>query len=334
MTPDDLATLTSIKDSTSRPLPLRLAIAEYDRTRPLIDGRVQPEGIALTTASPPIAEFCNVPVYEQFDVAEMSFSMYVAARARGDKVIALPIFPLRMAVLAYVFCRADAPYRHPSELVGKRVASIGYRFTVNLWLRGIFKDHYGLAPEQVTWFTGQPEGAGYVVPKGIDVRVTPGRTPGELLLAGEVDAVIGPEAPVEYLNGDTRIRRLFADPRGECAGFFRKTGIFPVTHTVVMSEASFRARPWVAEPLVNAFREAQRQCDAFYYANAKHITFPDAVFFLEEERRVWGANPWPHGLGAGNRHIVDTFVRYAHEQGYIPRRLAVEELFAENTLHL
>ena len=333
MSPDDIAVVkSSVKDS-AKLLPLRLAIAEYDRTRPLIDGRVQPDGIALTTASPHIAEFCNRPVYEEFDVAEMSLSMYVAARGRGEPVIALPIFPLRMAVLAYVFCRADAPYRHPSELVGKRVASIGYRFTVNLWLRGIFKDHYGLAPEQVTWVTGEKEGAGYVVPKGIDVRVVPGRTPGELLLAGEVDAVIGPEAPQEFHKGDPRIRRLFADARGECANFFRDTGIFPMTHTVVMSEASWRARPWVAEPLVNAFREAQRQCDAFYYANAKHVTFPDTVFFLEEQRRAWGANPWPHGVAA-NRHSVETFVRYAHDQGYIGRRLAIEELFAENTLHL
>jgi len=333
VSPDDVATLKTTAAAISKQLPLRLAIAEYDRTRPLIDGRVKPEGITLTTASPHIAEFCNRPVYEEFDVAEMSLSMYVAAKARGDKVIALPIFPLRMAVLAYVFCRADAPYKHPGELKGKRIASIGYRYTVNLWLRGIFKDRYGISPEQVTWVTGEQEGAGYVVPKGIDVRIVKGRTPGELLLAGEVDAVLGPEAPIEYLKGDTRIRRIFPDARGECAQYFRDTGIFPTTHTVVMSEASWKAKKWVAEPLVNAFREAQRQTDAFLYANAKHSIFPDAVFYLEEERRVWGENPWPHGVAA-NRHTIETFVRYAHEQGYIDRRLAIEELFAENTLHL
>jgi 4,5-dihydroxyphthalate decarboxylase len=337
MSPDDAPSLTAIKtsmkDASTRPLPLRLAIAEYDRTRPLINGTVQPEGIELTTASPEIAAFCNGPVYEQFDVAEMSFSLYVAARARGDKVIALPIFPLRMAVLAYVFCRDDAPYKHPSELIGKRIASIGYRYTVNLWLRGIFNDHYGLAPDQVTWVTGQEENAGFVLPKGIDVRVKPGRSPGDLLLSGEADAIIGPEAPDEYLNGDKRIRRLFADAQGEGVDYFRKTGIFPATHIVVMSEASWRARPWVAEPLVKAFTEAQRQADAFIYGNAKHNIHPDAVFFHEEERRLWGENPWPHGLKA-NRKLIETFVRYAHEQGYIGRRLSIDEMFAENTLHL
>jgi 4,5-dihydroxyphthalate decarboxylase len=328
--PDDISARKSAAAQSA--LKLRLAIAEYDRTRPLIDGTVRPEGIVLETASPHIAEFCNRPVYEEFDIAEMSFSLYVAAKGRGAPVIALPIFPLRMAVLAYVFCRADAPYRSPAELKGKRIASIGYRYTVNLWLRGIFKEHYGLAPEDVTWVTGAPENAGFILPKGIKVEVARGRTPGELLLAGEVDAVIGPEAPVEFLKGDPRIRRIFADARAECVDYSKKAGFFPVTHTVVMSEASWRARPWVAEPLVEAFRAAQRRTEEFYFANAKHTIFPDTVFFLEEERKVWGDDPWPHGVAA-NRAVVETFVRYAHEQGYVPRRLAVEELFAENTLH-
>jgi 4,5-dihydroxyphthalate decarboxylase len=331
--PDDI-TLTQLRARTkSDPLALRLAIAEYDRTRPLVDGRVKPEGITLTTANPPIGDFCNRPVYEEFDMAEMSFSLYVAAKGRGEPVVALPIFPLRMAVLGYVYCRTDAPYTHPSELVGKRIASIGYRFTVNLWLRGIFQEHYGLAPQQVTWVTPKEEDAGYVVPKDIKIDIVRGRTPGELLLAGEVDAIIGPEAPDEFANGHPDIRRMFTDARAEGLGFFKKTGIFPFTHTVVMSEASWRAKPWVAEPMIKAFREAQRVCDSFTYANAKHLIFPDAVFFLEEERRQWGPDPWKHGIAA-NRHTIETFVRYAHQQGYIPRPLVVEELFPESTLHL
>jgi 4,5-dihydroxyphthalate decarboxylase len=332
VSPDDLAALKAGTTQTQEPT-LRLAIADYDRTRPLINGSVKPQGFSLKTASPHIAVFCNRPPYEEYDITEMSFSMYVAAKGRGEPVIALPIFPLRMAVLAYIFVRTDSPYQSPSDLVGKRIASIGYRYTVNLWLRGMFKEHYGLAPEQVTWVTSdEKEGAGYVIPKTVKVEPKPGRSPGELLLAGEVDAVLGPEAPDEFHAGHPGIRRLFVDAKAECANFFRKTGIFPFTHVVAMSTASWRARPWVAEPLIAAFTEAQRQCDAFYYANAKHVTFPDTVFFLEEQRRVWGPNPWPHGMAA-NRHTAETFVRYAHEQGYIDRRLSIEELFAENTLH-
>jgi 4,5-dihydroxyphthalate decarboxylase len=185
----------------------------------------------------------------------------------------------------------------------------------------------------VTWLTGdEKEGAGYVIPKGVTVNPVPGRTQGELLLSGEADAVLGPEAPREYLDGHPGIRRIFPDTRAECLDYSRKVGFFPVTHVVAMSTASWRARPWICEPLLDAFVEAQRQTDAYYYETAKHVMFPDMVFFLEEERRAWGANAWPHGVAA-NRNMVETFVRYAHEQNYIDRRLSIEELFAENMLH-
>ena len=132
-------------------VPVTLAMADYDRTRPLIDGRVKPEGLALKTNTSWIGDFCIRPVYEDYDAAEMSLSWYVMARVRGEPVVALPVFPLRMPVLAYVFVREDSPYTQPKDLAGKRVATILYRITVNLWLRGMFQEHYGLAPEEVNW---------------------------------------------------------------------------------------------------------------------------------------------------------------------------------------
>ena len=149
--------------ATTSDLTLSLAIAEYDRTRAIIDGRAKPEGIKLDVDCAWIGDFCHFPVYERYDIAEMSFSWYVAARLRGEPVIALPIFPLRMAVHGYFFVRADSPIQSPAELVGKRIASTGYRYTVNLWLRGIMKDIYGVSPEQLKWFTNEKEGAGFEV---------------------------------------------------------------------------------------------------------------------------------------------------------------------------
>src|ERR1019366_3593458 len=100
-------------------LPLNIAFSDYDRTRPLVDGRIVPAGIAPKYALDDIAQFCVRPVYEEFDIAEMSFSWYCAARDRGEPVIALPIFPLRMPVHAYMFVRSDSPYTSPSDLRGK-----------------------------------------------------------------------------------------------------------------------------------------------------------------------------------------------------------------------
>ena len=314
----------------ARPI-VRLGIADYDRIRPLIDGRVRPEGFDLAVTTDDIVQFCVRPVYEEFDVAEMSMSWYVAARARGEPCIALPVFPLRMAVLGYLYCHTDAPYAHPGELVGKRIATPAFRYTVNVWLRGILRDHYGLAAEQMAWVTNETEINQYVIPRGIDVTVVPDKPIGQLLVEGEVDAIMSPTPPPEYRRGDPRIRRLFRDARAESAAYFRKTGIYPITHTVVMHQRLAHDKPWVAPELVRAFRASQVLCDAYYQQDPKRLSLPGAAFILEEERRDYGANAWTHGL-AGNRNTVETFIRYAHEQGYIDRQMPVEEFIAEGTL--
>lgn len=310
---------------------LSLAIADYDRIRPLIDARVRPQGFDLAVTTDEIGQFCVRPVYEEFDVAEMSMSWYVAARARGEPCVALPVFPLRMAVLGYLYCHRDAPYTHPRELVGKRIATPAFRYTVNVWLRGILRDHYGLAPEQMRWFTNEAETNQYVIPRGIDVTVVPDKPISTLLLEGEVDAIMSPTPPPEYRRGDPEIRRLFPDARAESAAYFRNTGIYPITHTVVMHQRLARDKPWVAAELVRAFRASQALCDAYYQQDPKRLSLPGAAFIVEEERRDYGANPWSHGL-AGNRETVQTFIRYAHEQGYIERPIPLEEFFADGTL--
>jgi 4,5-dihydroxyphthalate decarboxylase len=308
-------------------LPLNIAFSDYDRTRPLVDGRVVPEGIAPRYVLDDIEQFCVRPVYEEFDVAEMSFSWYCAARDRGEPVIALPIFPLRMPVHAYMFCRSDAPYTSPRDLRGKTIGVLGYRFTVNLWLRGIVQDHYGVKPEEMTWIsTLATEGAGFAYPAGLDISVLPGADPQHLLLDGTVDAVFSPVILPGIISGDPRLRRLFPDSRAEMAAYYAKTNILPITHTVVVSESLLAREPWIAERLLTAFREAQRLCDESYL-EPKYLSTFDAVLNLEAQRRDFGETQYVHGLER-NRHIVETFVRYAHEQGYFKQPLDVDTLFA------
>lgn len=188
----------------TRALGLSIALGDYDRTRPLLSGKVGAEGLKLKVVSAPIGEFCVRPVYEEYDVAETSFSWYVAARSRGEKVIALPIFPLRMAVLGYMFVRNDSPYKSPKDLIGKKVATSSYRATVNLWLRGIMKDHWGVTPADINWVTMRPEAQNFVIPEGVSCTQLNGRKQGELLLSGEVDACMGPEAHAGVLRGQLR----------------------------------------------------------------------------------------------------------------------------------
>jgi 4,5-dihydroxyphthalate decarboxylase len=321
-----------LKNRSSCDLALTLAIAEYDRTLPIISGRVKPQGITLgVTTSFAIGDFCHVPIYEQFDLAEMSLSMYVAARCRNEPVIAIPVFPLRMPVLAYLFCRSDAAYAGPLDLKGKRIAVRQYRMTVNLWTRGLFKDRYGITPEQLRWVTREPEGAAYSVPSGIEVEVA-GRTAEDVLLAGKADAMVGATVPQSFLAGDPRIRRLYPDARAEMRKYVAETGFMPTTHVVVMKQSLAKDKPWVAQSMVRAFQQSQQVCSELNLEPKRHSD-PDAVFALEEQARVYGDGIWNHGFEA-NRKVVEAFVRYAHEQGYIARRPAAEEFFVPGTLDL
>jgi 4,5-dihydroxyphthalate decarboxylase len=195
--------------SGKRLFPISMAVANYDRTRALLDGRVKPEGIDLDVISRYVGEFCIEPVYEQYDAAEMSFSWYVMARSRNEPVMALPIFPLRMPVFAYVFVDGKSSLTEPRQLKGKRIAVGSYRYTVNLWLRGIFGEHYGLAPEEVKWVTcTKDEGAGFNLPAGVDITVVDGATPEDLLARGEVDAIFATKLPTAYIEGDQSLRHL------------------------------------------------------------------------------------------------------------------------------
>ena len=163
-------------------------------------------------------------------------------------------------------------------------------------------------------------------PPGLDISVIPGADPEQLLLDGTVDAVYSPTTLPGITSGDPRLRRLFPDPRAELAAYYAKTNILPITHTVVVGEALLAREPWIAERLLTAFREAQRACDEAYL-EPKYLSTFDAVLTLEAQRRDFGATQYVHGLKR-NRHIVETFVRYAHEQGYIKRPLDVDTLFA------
>ncbi len=303
-------------------LPLTIAMADYDRTRRLIDGRVQPRGLKLEASGLYVGDFCMKPVYEAYDAAEMSLSWYAMARSRGEPVIALPIFPLRMSVFAYVLVRDDSSYSAPRDLIGKRIGVTAYRMTVSMWLRGIFEEYYGLAPQQVTWVrTWAEEGAGYVIPPDIRTEVAADRTPEQLLERGEVDAIYVPELPPSYVAGRSRFRRLFRDAKSEMRGFVRRSGVLPITHTLVMRQALAEEKPWICQSLLDAFIESQRQCDDYWHADEKHLSMSDAIFFLEEQRRAYDVHSWTHGLRA-NRTTLSAFLGYAYRQGYVPRLMA------------
>ena len=305
-------------------LKLTLSIADYHRTRPLLDGNVKLSGISPSFYTAARGEACLRPVYEEFDVAEMSLSWYAMARARNEPVYALPIFPMRMFAQPYIYCGANSGIEQPRDLAGKRIGMDRYRLTIGLWARGILQEHHGVRPNQMHWFTTDPEGAGFQAPPDVEVTVT-GQDAEEMLLKGDVDALISPNVPDAFRAGDPRIRRLFEPCRPAVEQYFAATGIFPITHTLVVREELLEREPWIVESLVDGFAAADAFCRS-EYDYPKRLLFPTAQLILEEEEQRFGKNPWQEGL-APNARNLDKFMQYAAAQGYTPRVLGTAEAF-------
>jgi 4,5-dihydroxyphthalate decarboxylase len=307
-------------------LELTLMLADYHRTRPLLSGEITAPGIKLNPRRAETGEACLRPVYEEFDIAEMSLSWYMMARCRKEPVIALPIFPLRMQIHPYIFCSTSSGIERPEDLKGKRIGMDQYRLTVGLWARGILQEHHAVRPADCMWVTSEPEGAGFQPPP--DIKITVCNAPTEtLLLRGEIDALIPPNIPSSFKQHDPRIRRLFQDSRQTITEYFHKTHIFPITHTLVVRQSLFDEHPWLGTSLLQAFSEAENLCRKSY-DYAKRLAFPSAVLILEEEEELFGSNPWAHGLTPENQVVLEKFVQYAEEQGYIPYRSQLSDLFA------
>jgi 4,5-dihydroxyphthalate decarboxylase len=306
-------------------LELSLMVADYDRTKALATGEARVDGVSLKVFPPPTqGAACYKPVYEMFDVVEMSLSWYVMARCRGERLVALPVFPLRMFIQPYIFCSPSSGIEAPQDLKGKRLGMEQYRFTVGLWARGILQEHHGVSPSDVQWVTSSSEGAGYEVPQNVKKTVQE-KDVEQLLLDGELDAVIAANVPRAYRAGDPRIRRLFQDCPTSVQRYFDKTQIFPITHTLVLKESLLNKHPWLAGGLLAAFNEADRLCRE-RYQYPKRFSFPTAVLLREEQEKRFGKNPWNHGLSS-NAHVLEKFVEYAEQQGYISSRPTLNDLF-------
>lgn len=307
-------------------LELTLLLADYHRTRPILSGEVSAQGIKLQPRRAATGEACLRPVYEEFDIAEMSLSWYIMARCRQEPVIALPVFPLRMQIHPYIFCSTQSGIDCPEDLSGKKIGMDEYRLTVGLWARGILQEYHGVRPEDCEWFTSSPENAGYQPPPNVKINVVD-QPPERLLLSGDIDALIPPNIVASFRAKDPRIRRVFKDARATVNDYFRKTRIFPITHTLVVRQSLLDDSPWIAASLLEAFTKAEEICRNSY-EYAKRSAFPSAVLILEEEEELFGTNPWSHGLNAENQNVLEKFVQYANEQGYIPSRPPLPDLFA------
>lgn len=313
-------------------LSLSIAVGNYDRMRPLVDGDVPIDGVdPVFMLLEPEEIFFRAFRHAPFDVCELSLSSYTLRTARGDcPYIGVPVFPSRAFRHAAITVRRDRVKR-PEDLAGKRVGVPEYQLTANVWARAILQDDYGVAPEAITWVRGGLEAPGRIeknpfVPKpGLVIEEAPeGSTLAGLLAAGGIDAVIAPRAP-STVGGN--ISWLFDDPAAVAADWYRRTGIFPIMHLLGVRRTLAEQHPWLPGALVKAFTASKRVAmTRLADPSASKVTLPFAEEAVAAARALMGEDWWPYGL-ARNRATLETFLRHHHVQGLSPRFVAVEELF-------
>jgi 4,5-dihydroxyphthalate decarboxylase len=322
-------------------LKLTLACWDYDRTRALADGRVQADGIDLNYLSLPVEEtFFRMLRYREFDAAELSLSSYCVSLMRDDPAfIAIPVFPSRFFRHGCIFVSENSGIREPRDLIGKRVGVPEYQMTAPVWIRGILHDEYGVDPASVTYFTGGEEQPGreeklkLALPERFRVQhIGAERILSRMIADGEIDALHTARAPSTFYSEPCKVRRLFEDFVAVERAYFAKTKIFPIMHVVAVRRDVHAANPWVAQSLYKAFVAAQRiTYDDLMISAALKTMLPWQIAAVEETIRCMGEDWWSYGFAA-NRHVLDVFTRYHHQQGLSQRKLAPEELFAPETL--
>jgi 4,5-dihydroxyphthalate decarboxylase len=262
----------------------------------------------------------------EFDICEMAFTTYLCAKAYGRPITAIPVFITRNFHHRACFCRAGSGINEPRDLEG-RVLGVnrGYTVTTGTWARGILQSEYGVDLRKITWApTNDEHVTEFRAPSNVDYRFR-GKTISDLFVSGAIDAAVG-----DLKINSPEIQPLIPNAREAGFAYFRRTGIYPINHTVVIANSVLDAEPWVAEELFSTFHAAKCAYLSRLHAGTDLTAADQAAIELS---RVVGDDPFPFGVEA-NRKPIETLVRFAVEQHIIAEPYAPEELFAPSTLRL
>jgi 4,5-dihydroxyphthalate decarboxylase len=318
-------------------LKLTLACWDYDRTRPLIDGRVKPEGIDLDIQIlRPRQAFQRMLDKKEFDVSELSLASYTALKGRGEcPFVALPIPLSKIFRHSCIYVRTGTGIRTPQDLQGKRVGTSQWSSTGLVFMRGMLQHDYGVHSRDMHWFMGSLNT--FVEPPLIplnlpqDIRLdflSATQTLEQMFAAGALDALLSLYLPKLFLEGSPTIARLFPNYKEIEQDYYRRTRILPIMHVVVLREDVYRAYTWAARGIYRAFVQARDLAiGGLYDTDALRVGLPWLIDHVEEARRVFGTNFWAYGLEP-NRPAFEAIGRYVHEQGLSPRVVSADELFA------
>jgi 4,5-dihydroxyphthalate decarboxylase len=312
---------------------ISLAIDRYDRHLPFFDGTlVLPAGLHLevlqvgqsNTERDGQNRHRRMLEEGEFDAAEVSFSSYVMARARGLPFTAIPAFPRRLFSQTQMFVHAGSKIAEPRQLEGRRVGLKSFQNTLAVQARGDLAHEYGVDLRSIRWVVAGRETIEFDPPGGWQIDHVPGGSdPGAMLADGLVDALFYSRVPASLAAGG--IRRLFPDPRAACVDYHAGNGFMPIMHVIAIRDDVIAADPGVPAALLGLYGQA-RAIASTYFDDPGWSQLPWAQLERECQASLLRGDLWPVGFSA-NRDNVERFIGYSRLLGLIDRQLAARELF-------
>ena len=320
-------------------LNLSVAIGDYDRNRPLIDGAVEIDGVdPVFMKLSPEEIFFRAFRAQEFDICELSLSSSTVKTAQGNfPYVGVPAFLSRAFRHTSIYVRTDR-IKKPEDLKGKRIGLPEYQLTAMVWARALLEDDYGVKPSDIIWVRGgieapgRPEKIKLTLPTDVKLESVPeGETISAMLAAGEIDGFMAPRAP--SLPKDTaNVGWLFPDPVASAKEYYKRTKIFPIMHIVGVRRTLAEAHPWLPGAVFKAFEQSKAKALAHLdETSATKVTLPFVEERLQEARRLMGSDFWSYGVEA-NRHVLETFFKHHHAQGLSSRLVTPEDLFHPGTM--
>jgi 4,5-dihydroxyphthalate decarboxylase len=298
------------------------ALGNYGLTLPLKTGEVapqrfKPEYAEVKEIVPAMRKMCR---NLEYDICEMAFTTYLCAKAAGLPFTAIPVFVTRNFHHWAIFINTKSGIKTPKDLEGRVVGvNRGYTVTTGLWARGILQSEYGVDLSKVTFVPTDDEHiADFKGPPNVDYARFRGRSLAELLANGEIDAALG-----EIKTDSLDVKPLIPDARNVAYDYFRRTGIYPINHGVVVKNSVLKESPWLADELTRAFEESKAIYIKKIDQSVGISTWDKAA---ADNAKVVG-DPFPFGIDS-NRKALETMTQFAVDQRMVPRRFTVEELFS------
>lgn len=320
-------------------LNLSVAIGDYDRTRPLIAGAVQIDGVdpIFMTLSPEEIFFRAFRTHD-FDICELSLSSFCVKTAEGTcPYVGVPAFLSRAFRHTSIYVRTDR-ITEPRDLIGRKVGLPEYQLTANVWARAILHYDYGVSPFDIHWIRAgieephRPEKINLTLPTGVRLENGPaGKTISQLLDSGEIDGFIAPRPPSRTTLRNANVGWLFRDPIAAATDFYKRTGIFPIMHLVGVRRELAEKHPWLPVAVMKAMERSKALAlEALSDTSATKVTLPFVEEQLASARRLMGDDYWSYGLEQ-NRKTLEMFLHHHFVQGLSARELQPQELFHPST---